>query len=101
MKRQGLFVFCAGMAFVALFVAPGCGGEPRQAGELCEGDDECPAGLECIFKTCSSGPTIRLCSKSCLGGDDCHEFSRPYCEYLGGLGRTCIEKGNNPCPPAP
>jgi hypothetical protein len=86
---------------VVVSLVLGCGAEPKRAGEPCESDDECPAGLECMIKTCSDGPTISFCTRDCVGGDDCSGFSQPYCEYLGGLGRSCIEKGNNPCPQPP
>lgn len=89
------------LVVAASLLASGCEGEPAKAGDPCEVDEDCPAELECLYKTCTDGPFIRFCSKKCEGGGDCPGFSQPYCEYLGGLGRSCIEKGSNPCASSP
>lgn len=77
-----------------------CGSETRKAGEECEDDDECPAGLECIIKECSDpGPVISYCSVKCESNRDCVGFKEPACARVSGLTDTCIEEGQNPCEP--
>jgi hypothetical protein len=77
----------------------GCEGDARRAGEVCEDDDECPAGLECLIEACRSGSVTRHCSVECDTINDCAGFAEPSCEVVSGLTSSCIEKGRNPCEP--
>jgi len=91
---RGSAVAALGVAMLLL----NCGGEARKAGEACEDDDECPAGLECIVKECAaSEPAISYCSVKCEVNSDCVGFTEPACTRVSGLADTCIEEGQNPC----
>jgi hypothetical protein len=77
----------------------GCGSETRKPGELCEDDDECPPGLECLTEVCGSVSVISHCSVECVTVNDCEGFSEPSCVTVSGLTRSCVENGKNPCEP--
>ena len=86
-------------ALGAAIVVLGCGSETKKAGELCEDDDECSAGLECLIEACRSGSVISHCSVECETIDVCAGFAEPSCELVSGLTWSCIENGQNPCEP--
>ncbi|MCC6554990.1 MAG: hypothetical protein IT372_18610 [Polyangiaceae bacterium] len=77
----------------------GCGAEAKKQGELCDDDEECPAGLECLIEDCGARPAIGFCSKKCEFAEDCVGFEHPSCEAISGLTKSCIEVGQNPCEP--
>lgn len=86
-------------ALGAAVILLGCGSETRKPGALCEDDDECPAGLECLTEVCGSVSVISYCSVECVTINDCEGFSEPSCVIVSGLTRSCVENGQNPCEP--
>lgn len=88
-------------AIAVLVLAFGCDSEPKMPGQACEEDDECSPDLKCLIQPCSEGAFVRFCSIECQSSIECKAFSRPSCEYLGGLEDSCIEEGHNPCAQSP
>jgi hypothetical protein len=95
-SRRNLWTSTAA-ALGAAMILLGCSGESKEAGEACEDDDECPAGLACTFQECARGPVVSYCTVECETSGDCDGFAEPSCALVSGLTMTCIEEGQNPC----
>ncbi len=97
MKSRTYLGGFAAVAWGTTLILLSCSGDARNAGESCEDDDECPAGLECLTEVCGSVSVISHCSVECLTIDDCKGFSEPSCVIVSGLTRSCVENGQSPC----